>query len=171
MIALTIEETRPFMAALLTKDLFDRFLLREATVVTFCTYTIDGSWQKAYFGDDEPADSDSPRRPAASLTPWSYLRAHVFDLIKGQHTPLSMKLVFQYPADLTEALLEKENLSSALPSVYGLYLNLRFENGKILLTTGSAQQSFPPSHDVDHAWDRAVKDLLTDAGLSFSDIS
>ena len=178
MIALTIRENRLFMAALLAKETFDRFLLREASLTTFCTYTIDGTWQDSYFdrkeaeapnmADDRPSDPDaSSGRPR--LTPWSYLRPHFYDLIKGQFTPLGLRIVFQYPEDLAEALLTEAGLKALLPSVYGLYLNLKYDGERILLTTGSAQQSFPPDHEIDRLWDNTVRMFLDGNGFAYED--
>ena len=176
-IALYINETRPFMAALLTNDTFDSYLLREATITTFCTYTLDGSWQKAYFADPadtaEPsggstASDEAPQSPP--YAPWELLRPHVFDLIKGRHTPLAMRFVFQSPADLTASLLEEAGLGALTDTVYGLYLNLKFDEGRILITTGSAQKAFPPNLLIDHAWDEAVSRFLTEHGLDYEKV-
>jgi len=168
MIALRIAETRAFMAELLMKETFDSFLIREASLTTFCTFTIDGTWHETYFGggDTAPAESKKP-----SLTPWSVLRPRLFDLIKGQHTPLALKIVMQSSAESTGRLLSSISLDGLAASVYGLYLNIRFDGNGILLTTGSAQQSFPPNPDIDAMWDREVKRLLSGAGLAFEDIS
>jgi len=179
-IALYINETRPFMAALLTKDTFDRFLLREASITTFCTYTLDGSWQKAYFADrktdaDVSGETSDPLSGASDTAeppyaPWELLRPHVFDLIKGKRTPLAMRFVLQSPADLTSSLLEEAALGSLTGTVYGLYLNLKFDEGRILITTGSAQKAFPPNLLIDHAWDEAVCRFLTAHGLNYEKV-
>ena len=49
MIALQITALKPFMSALLSGDLFDIFLLEEATLATAATYTINGRVNKAFF--------------------------------------------------------------------------------------------------------------------------
>ena len=42
MIALRIEEQKKFTSGLFIGELFDQFLLREADIVTFNRFTIDG---------------------------------------------------------------------------------------------------------------------------------
>ena len=42
MIALRIEDKKKFTSELFVGELFDRFFLREAVVVTFNTFTVDG---------------------------------------------------------------------------------------------------------------------------------
>ena len=66
MLAVRITDTRDFMKKLLTQDLFDTFLLSEASVTTFTTFSIDGTWHPDYFEEplsDAPpsSDSDAPK--------------------------------------------------------------------------------------------------------------
>ncbi|MBQ4176203.1 MAG: hypothetical protein II640_01920, partial [Lachnospiraceae bacterium] len=66
MLAVRITDTRDFMKKLLTQDLFDTFLLSEASVTTFTTFSIDGTWHPDYFekppSDAVPSsDSDVPK--------------------------------------------------------------------------------------------------------------
>ena len=47
MIALRIEEQKKFTSGLFIGELFDQFLLREADIVTFNRFTIDGRVRRA----------------------------------------------------------------------------------------------------------------------------
>ena len=46
MIALQIADIRHFMKKLLLSESFDRFLLLEGSITTFCTFHMDGQLQK-----------------------------------------------------------------------------------------------------------------------------
>lgn len=167
MIALTIDETRPFMAALLMNDTFDHLLLREASLTTFCTYTIDGTYQSRF---SEEASESETTASSRTWTPWALLRPQVFNLIKGKRTPLAMRFVFQLSPDDTKTLFEKAGLPQAADAVYGLYLNLKYENNKVLVTTGSAQKGFPPSTTVDQIWDTDVRHFFREKEISVADL-
>ena len=49
MIALRIEEQKKFTSGLFIGELFDQFLLREADIVTFNRFTIDGRVRRGYY--------------------------------------------------------------------------------------------------------------------------
>ena len=44
---------KSFMNSLLVGDTFDKFLLEEASITTFNTFTIDGHIQKDFYSEDE----------------------------------------------------------------------------------------------------------------------
>ena len=53
MIALKIEDRKQFTSGLFVGDLFDGFLVKEASVVTFNAFTIDGRVRKGYYTMEE----------------------------------------------------------------------------------------------------------------------
>ena len=53
MIALQIADIRHFMKKLLLSESFDRFLLLEGSITTFCTFHMDGQLQKTYYTGGE----------------------------------------------------------------------------------------------------------------------
>ena len=165
MIALTIDDVRPFMAALLTGDVFDHFLMREGSVTTFCTYTIDGLYQRSFDEDSLDGETAGESSPAADYVPWSRLRPLVFSLIKGRRTPLALRFVFQLTPGDTAAFLTKASLSGEIGSVLGLCLNVRYDNNRVTLTTGTAQRHFPPNRLVDQAWDDAIRRFCKARGI------
>ena len=55
MIALKIPDTRDFMKKLLIAEDFDTFLVSEASVTTFTTFRVDGTWHPDFFETDAPA--------------------------------------------------------------------------------------------------------------------
>ena len=56
MIALRIEEQKKFTSGLFIGELFDQFLLREADIVTFNRFTIDGRVRRGCYAGEEQAE-------------------------------------------------------------------------------------------------------------------
>ena len=59
MIALQIADIRHFMKKLLLSESFDRFLLLEGSITTFCTFHMDGQLQKTYYTGEEQEQIDN----------------------------------------------------------------------------------------------------------------
>ena len=55
MIALSLVDIKDFMNKLLCTDLFDHFLLSEATINTFASYTIDGHLNPDFYSPEDEA--------------------------------------------------------------------------------------------------------------------
>ena len=95
-----------------------------------------------------------------AFLPYGRVRQHCFDLIKGKRTPSYFKFVF---------LLSPDNLSRTLASmqtpftpqdVTGMFLNLKFQNGNLMLTTGVSYRIFSTDKSLEHEWDRLVEIFL-----------
>lgn len=155
MIALHILDTRAFMKHFLVTNTFDKWCISEGTITTFCTYSIDGSWQRDFYDPDgQDAQHD------LKLTPWSFVREFCFSVIKGKHTPLAFKFVFVLPEDSVQSFLTSNALTISPEEIGGLFLNISFRNKKLLLTTGTALRTFTMDRSVDTAWDTYVREFL-----------
>ena len=53
MVALKLEEQKAFTAGLFIGEIFDKFLVREAEIVTYNQFTIDGKVRQGYFSEEE----------------------------------------------------------------------------------------------------------------------
>ena len=53
MIALKIEDMKQFTARLFMGETFDHFLIREAEIITFNVFTIDGHIRQGYYSEEE----------------------------------------------------------------------------------------------------------------------
>ena len=53
MVNIHIEDKKTFTSNLFIKNTFDDYLLVEAAITTFNTYTIDGRIQKKFYSDKE----------------------------------------------------------------------------------------------------------------------
>ena len=86
MIALQITSMKQFMNQLLSSDIFDIFLLQEASITGAYTHIIDGSQHLEFYGDDDPSTIPTGTNPFIT---WKSVKGQIFDLIKGKHTPLT----------------------------------------------------------------------------------
>lgn len=176
--ALEIKDMRRFMSGFLAGSLFDRFLLVNARITTFCTFSIDGRLQKAFFEDPDQKEGSSPdaadptgnaeagaaaEKPA--YVPWTSVKARCFDIFKGKRQPLAFHFVLSLPENLIPAFLAAQRLPAGPETVSGLGINLRFERKHLILTTGTTLTSFTPDRSVAQSWDEYVCQLLARAGI------
>ncbi len=162
MIALKLKDTKNFMAHLLLKDTFDQFMFIEGEIVTFATFSFDGYTKKEFFTLDE--DTDAAFEEYAR---WKKLKELCFTIIKGKRTPLSFKFIFRLSAENAARLIEREKLDFQPANVQGLYLNLRFENGTLTCTTGTAVKTFTLDKSLEHAWDAMVQKYFDQKEIAY----
>ncbi len=167
MLALEISSMKNFMNQLLAGDAFDPFLLEEATVKTASTFVIDGRVNRDFF----PAEEHLPY----DFRPWSEIKGLCFDLMKGKHTPLYFKFVLQLKPEKAAALLQRaENaagLTGDFAQVKALVLNIRYNGGKAILTTGTSYHTFVPGREADLVWDNAFRRYLDKKGIEYESLT
>lgn len=163
MISLTITEVKSFMAKLLTQTTFDYLLLKEMELSTFISFTINGQLNDAFFTKEELEE----RGVNAHTSLWSEVRSIAYSMIKGNKTPLSLKIVFQLPRLLCEELVEQSGGRLKSEEVGGLYLNVRFDKNELHIITGTAIKTFTLDKTLEHEWDLQVKTLLKEQGIAF----
>ncbi len=149
MIALKIAGTKNFMKKFLAGDTFDTFLFSEGSVTTFTTFSIDGTWHPEYFGEEEH-----------NLT-WKLMRPVIFDMIKGHHTPIHMRIVLKLADYNVESLLKNAGLSIAKEQVDGLFLNLTYAKDEVTATTGTSLRIFTMDKTLDRVWDDMVRKFFS----------
>lgn len=159
MLALKISDTKSFMTKLLAQDVFDTFLFSEGSVTTFTTYSVDGSWHPDFFGENEQA---------RQLT-WKRMRPVIFDIIKGKHTPIHMRIVLKLADYNVESLLKNSGLAITKEQVDGLFLNLTYSKDEVSITTGTSLLIFTLDKSLDHVWDDMVLRFLKSRGIDVKD--
>ena len=82
MIACNICDIKLFTKKLFIGETFDRFLLKEAEIVTFNTFSIDGRVHKSFYSEEERAEGQ-----IEEYSTWKTLRPFCFSLIKGKKLP------------------------------------------------------------------------------------
>lgn len=144
--SLQIPDVRDFMNKLLATEVFDAFLLSEASVTTFTTFRIDGSFHREYFGTEEED----------TLT-WRIMRPLFYGLVKGKHTPLDFKIVFRLADYNVEKLLNQSGIPLHAHDVAGLFLNIHYNGKETFCITGTSLRVFTLDRSLDHAWDAMVQ--------------
>lgn len=162
--AFSIKNQKQFMNQLLKSDLFDHFLLSEAIIRGAASYQIDGRINRAFFEEDE---LPSLVEPDSEYLPFSYLRPMLFSMIRGTHTPLYVKLVLLLSPANAAATIRHANTSISPEDINGIYLNLTFREGQLLLTSGVSYRNFTPDHSFDAAWDHLAARFLDLHDLDF----
>lgn len=164
MISLIIPEVKTFMAKLLASDVFDHFYVREMELNTFTNFRISGQFNEAFYSKEELEE-----RGNCPFARWGELRAIAFSIIKGNKTPLLLKIVFQLPDDKIEELLQKSGEKLRSEHIGGLYINIRFEKNELRIITGTAIKTFTMDKTLEREWDGEVKKYLKLKEIAFEE--
>ena len=161
MIALKLTDIKDFMNKLLRSETFDHFLLQEAVIHSGASYVIDGHLNKEFYNQEELEELGLEQ---FRFLPFSMLRNNCFDLIKGRKTPTSFKFIF---------LLSPENLrrtSFTENDITGIFLNLKYQNQLLTLTTGVSYTIFTPDKTLELQWDSLVQKFLKQNEISYEEL-
>ena len=165
--AYQIRDLKNFMNKLLLSDCFDCFLLEEGIIVTANTFRIDGRIQKDFFTKEEQEEGSYC---LYEFTPWKEIRPVCFHLIKGKRTPSFFKFVLLLsPANL-ENTLQKTGSTLTTSDVTAAFINLKFQNNKLLLTTGISYRTFTIDKSLDREWDALIKKFLKNHEIIFEEL-
>lgn len=162
MVALKIEEQKNFTSGLFIGDLFDKFLVREANIVTFNSFTIDGRVRHGYYSDEELEE-----KKIEEFSAWTAVKPFCFSLIKGKRLPESFRIVFMLSPDAKEKFVEGRVPGIGPESVGGLYLNVHYENNEMSVVTGTSMNIFTLDKTLEREWDEAVKQFFKKQGIAF----
>ena len=167
MIALNILEIKDFMNKLLCTETFDHFLLQEASISGSVTYHIDGTRNPDFYSKEE---EELHGLSGLSFLPFGKIRTQCFDLIKGKRTPSYFKFVFLLsPANLKKTL-EQTHSSFTENDISAVFLNLKYQNKMLTVTTGISYRIFAADKSLEHEWDSLVKRFLKNHGISFEEL-
>ena len=162
MIALKMEDMKGFTSGLFVGNLFDSWLLREAVIVTFNTFTIDGHIRAGYYTQQEQEENH-----VGELSTWQTVRPFCFSLIKGKRLPGSFHIVLQLAGQAVKAFVKEYDLSIASERMKGLYLNIRYEEGQIVCVTGTSLDFFTLDKSVEEAWDKKVQNFFKEHRIPY----
>lgn len=167
MIALNLLEIKDFMHKLLCTETFDNFLLKEAVIQSSVTWNLDGTLNRGFFSTEELEELGLSK---LSFLPFGQLRTHCFDLIKGRKTPSYFKFIFLLSPDNLARTLGQLHSSFSTEDITGMFLNLKFQHGKLLLTTGISYRIFSADKSLEQEWDTLVKRFLKNHGINFEEL-
>ena len=165
MIAFHIPERKDFTSKLFLQNTFDSFLVAQASFTTGFSVSIDGSLHKDYFTDAQWESMEQH-----DLARWSLLKPLCFQIIKGSRLPEQFKIVFVLSRANTEKLLAGSGLSFSAEQVGGLFLNILYEQGNLICTTGVSFTSFVMDKTLEHAWDDMVKRFFKARGIVWDEV-
>lgn len=148
--AIEIESTKNFMAKLLGSDVFDDFLLEEATIKTFNTFTIDGRVIPEFYDDYEFG---------YEFSTWKDIRQVCFDLIKGKQLPVSCHFVLLLKPEKVEQILRLGNSPTSADMVKGFTLNIKYVGGNVTLISATGMKTFIMDQTPDRLWDEYMEDF------------
>ncbi len=141
------------MKKLLVGEVFDTFLLSEASITTYASFHIDGTFHPEYLGS---AEAELLTTEKCGYTLWKRVRPLFFELTRGKNTPLSLRIVFRLAPHNVESLIAQSGVSLRAEDVAGLFLNLRFDGSSLTCTSGVSLRIFSPDRSLEHAWDEML---------------
>ena len=167
MIALKITNIKQFMGKLLGSEDFDSFLLEEASISTYNTFSIDGHQNKEFYTTEEWEDETI--RPY-DFSAWKTIRPICFDLIKGTRTPTAFRFVLHLIPKYTEEILQDGDTAVTLQQIRAFVLNIKYDGTDLTLVTGTAFHTFLMDKTPDILWDRAVKQFLAKKEIAYEEL-
>ena len=168
MIALALPEVKIFMNKLLCSEIFDNFLLQEAVIQNSISYQIQGTLHPDFYSAEE---LEAEHLTGLSFIPYGKVRSQCFNLIKGKRTPTFFKFVLLLsPANLQNTL-QQTHSSFTAQDISAVFLNLKFQNNKLLLTTGISYRTFSTDKSFEQEWDILIKKFLKNHEIIFEELS
>lgn len=167
MIAIELTDIKTFMNKLLKTDTFDNFLLQEAVISSGASYVIDGHINKGFYTEE---DLEELGISEYKILPFSMLRNNCFDLIKGKKTPSSFRFVFTLSPSNLRNTLAASGSSFTENDITGIFLNLKYQNQLLVLTTGVSYNIFSPDKSLEMYWDNAIQKFLKQHEIAFDEL-
>lgn len=167
MIALELTDVKDFMNKLLRSEVFDHFLLQEAVITSAATYNINGQITKGFYNEEE---IEELQLADCRFLPFSMLRGNCFDLIKGKKTPSAFRFVFLLSPENMKKTVSSISSSYQSNDITGMYINLKYQNQLLSLTTGIAYNIFSTDKTLENEWDKLVIRFLKQHEITFEEI-
>lgn len=161
MIALEVTDIGDFMKKFLIQNVFDQFYLLEGEVATFGTFRMEGELNDVWYTSDETEMLQNRR-----WSLWSEVKPVAFLLMKGKKLPVSFRFVLQLSDANTDWLLNKYHLAGLKDQLGGLYLNIRYQEKKLVCITGLSYKTFVMDKTLDHLWDDTARQFMKQNGIS-----
>ena len=165
MISLNIPEVKTFMSKLLMNSTFDMFLLKEMELQTYTCFTVNGQFNEDFFSKEELEQRENQQHLL-----WKDIRQTAYSMIKGNKSPLALKIVFQLPWEQCEQLVTESGDKLKADDIGGLYVNIRFEKKELRIITGAAIKTFTLDKTLEQEWDKRVKIMLKEDDIKYEEL-
>ncbi len=159
-----MEEMKNFTAQLFVGDTFDDWLVREASIITFNAFTIDGRIRQGYYSEQELEENR-----IEELSYWKVLKPFCFSLIKGKKLPESFQITLQLKPTEVEEFLRNAQLDLTVDQVSGLYMNIRYDNNAVHCVSGTSLNIFTLDRQIEIEWDEATRLFFKDRQIPFTE--
>lgn len=146
-----IEDVKTLMNELLVNEKYDSFYMFETRLKVAMDYYINGKINKEFF------DTEDLKEEIYDYISWKDIKNTVFELIKGKRLPISFKLILMFNRENIERLIEMNNIPVNPQDVSALFLNIYYENGALIVTTGTSLKVFTLDKTLEHLWDDTVE--------------
>lgn len=163
MISMKVLDVKAFMSSLLIHSIFDEFLLCELDITTFNQFHVSGKLNKEWYTSEELEELEEYSR-------WTEVKPFAFQIMKGNKTPQSIKIVLQFPGRNVLKIIEEMKLQFSSDDISGLYLNIRFEHDEVHIITGTSLKTFTLDKSLEHEWDSYIKNFLKQNSIPFEEV-
>lgn len=167
MIALKLTDKKTFINQLLCSEIFDHFLLSEASIVKDASYTIDGHINPSFYSAEELEEHNLTKN---AILPYSSLRPVCYQLMRGSRAPVYFKFILMLSPENMANTLARSQSGFTPNDIRGIFINLTFQNGAIVLTTGISYTIFAANHTLDHEWDILIQKFLNKNAVTYEEL-
>ena len=154
--AVAIENLKSFTTHLFVRETFNGFLTTEASFSTSTDFTIDGHINRDYLSEEELLLSENKE----GIVFWKRIRPLCYEIIKGKKVPLRFKIVFMLSSGAVRKFLQSADLAFDPEQINALFLNVNYQEGKLVCTTGISLKTFSLDKSVENAWDAYAEKFL-----------
>lgn len=166
MVSYSVSNVKRCMSELLTKSTFDFFLLREAIIKTYATFSIDGHRHDDFYSIDELESMDLEEE----VMTFDCFREKCFDLIKGNKLPLAFSFIFETPKRVVNQIIEANEISYDASKV-SLVCNFRYVDGELTIITAVDMKEFLLDKSLEKAFDKWIYDFLNSNGIELEKLT
>ena len=167
MLAIQIKDVKTFMSKLLSGNTFDSFLLEEAQIHTFNTFTIDGHQNRDFYTKEELED---PELFQYEYSEWKNMKTICFQIIKGKKVPTFMKIILHQKPEYVYTILEEGGALEFSDTLKALVVTIRFDVNGLLITTGTSFSTFIMDKTPDLLWDNRFRKFLAEQEIEFEEV-
>ena len=164
MTSLKIVDVKAFMSSLLVHNVFDNFLLTEMEINTLVRFQVNGDLNQNFFSTDEKEAMGE-----RSYATWNEIKPFAYQVMKGNKTPSSFKMVFLLSQSNLENIIQKNQINFRTEDIGGLFINIRYDSNGLYIVTGTSIKIFTLDKSMDHIWDRDVKKFLKFHEIAFEE--
>jgi len=163
MTALQITEIGSLMNQMLKGNMFDSFLLKEASVTQAYETTIDGTVRESFYSAEE---AERLGLTGFRYVPFSHVRPLCLNLLKGSRMPEAFRFVFLLSPQNQAGTISRSGTGFSTEDITGLFLNLIYRDNSLVCTTGISYRIFSMDKSLEAEWDRLVEVFFRQHGIA-----